>query len=324
MSKLMMFPMPDVLLRAFYDKCDYFNKGTLDDIRELMLTNDVYEKHLQEKSSDATHLIKPIGTIETHLLDKPMDKPLDKPLDKPMDKPLATHLIIPDLYKNINKTCFIPNNIDSLFWCVYVLTHSQTVYETNRAIGQNMNNLMLSEKRKIFDHFSKDDKCLKNTNHKITKAKINDIKCDLLTRPLMCSTLESFIPVCIYLEKPVYVDLGKNAKIYLHFVADTYVEDDEGLPYDDAALFILHNHCFILCQDYETKVAHIKAMFDTHIKAKHYEQPIGSIGNYKTEELRDLYLKISPNDGEKKMKKQEYYEGLLAHVAKYMDLKKVR
>ena len=133
------------------------------------------------------------------------------------------------------------------------------------------------------------------------------------------------IHTCVYLfGKTRICRFGKKREDLSAFCCQYHVEDDEGLPYEDIVLFILHNHCFILCQDYETKVAHIKAMFNTHIKAKHYEQPIGSIGNYKTEELRDLYLKVSPNDGEKKMKKQEYYEGLLAHVAKYMDMKKVK
>ncbi len=264
---------------------NFFDLSSLEQIAGLMLTKDVIKSQ------------------------EPVKEPVKEPAKEP-DKSYQSN--------------FIPNNIDSLFWCIYVLTHSQSAYETNRAIGQNMNNLMLAEKRKIFEYFSKDDKCLKNTNHKITKAKINDIKCDLLTRPLMSSSLESFIPMCIYLGKPVYVDMGKTAKIYLYFVANTYVADDEGRPYEDAVLIILQNQCFNLCCDYKAKVAHLTNMFETHIRGKHYEQPIGSIGNYKTEELRDLYLKVSPNDGEKKMKKQEYYEGLLAHVAKFMDLKKVR
>jgi hypothetical protein len=97
---------------------------------------------------------------------------------------------------------------DSLFWCMYVHSHGFTAFETTKAIGTNMLNLMMTEKRALFDFFNKDENktALKNINHKITNVKINEIKCDLMTKPMLTS-IEALIPCCVYWNCPIYYKL---------------------------------------------------------------------------------------------------------------------
>jgi hypothetical protein len=204
---------------------------------------------------------------------------------------------------------------DSLFWCMYVHSHGQTVFETQKTIGTNMLNLMMNEKREMSDFFNKDDNktALKLSNHKITNIKINEIKCDLMTKPML-SSIESLIPCCVYWKCPIYVDLGN--KTFLHFVPNTYVSDNDDVTSDPNAvlLYMVEGH-FELELDVEKKVQLIKEMCQGYYKIPHYEKPLLGVGTYKTDELQYLYdMVISANDitccTGTKMKKQELYAAI--------------
>jgi hypothetical protein len=172
---------------------------------------------------------------------------------------------------------------------------------------------MMNEKRAIFDFFNKDENktALKNTNHKITNVKINEIKCDLMTKPMLTS-IEALIPCCVYWNCPIYVDLGN--KTFLHFVPNTYVsDDDEGVGDANAVLLYMVEGRFEMEMDAEKKAQGIKEMCQSYYKIPHYEKPLLGIGSYKTDELQEIYERIVGvgTTDDKKMKKQEYYEEIL-------------
>jgi len=159
----------------------------------------------------------------------PVSKPVLVEQIIPVSKPILVEQIKPVLPPSIKpqaKTRFRSYLKDSLFWCMYVHSHGYAAFETHKAIGTNMLNLMMNEKRIISDFFNKDENktALKNINHKITNVKINEIKCDLMTKPMLTS-IEALIPCCVYWNCPIYVDLGN--KTFLHFVPNTYVSDED-------------------------------------------------------------------------------------------------
>jgi len=216
---------------------------------------------------------------------------------------------------------------DSLFWCMYVHSHGHTAFETTKAIGTNMLNLMMNEKRLLSDFFNKEDNrtALKNINHKITNVKINEIKCDLMTKPML-SSIEALIPCCVYWNCPIYVDLGN--KTFLHFVPNTYVSDEDVASSDpNTVLLYMCEGRFELELDAEKKAQRIREMCQGFYKIPHYEKPLLGIGTYKTEELQYLYdMVISASDikcctgsngaehptllQSSKMKKQELYAAI--------------
>lgn len=215
------------------------------------------------------------------------------------------------LVKPPAKTRFRAFLKDSLFWCMYVHSHGQTAFETTKTIGTNMLNLMMNEKRLLSDFFNKADNktALKNTNHKITNIKINEIKCDLMTKPML-SSIEALIPCCVYWKCPIYVDLGN--KTFLHFVPNTYVsdEDESASEGPDAVLLYAVEGRFEMEMDAEKKSHHIQEMRQSYYKIPHYEKPLLSIATYKTEELQEIYGKIFGAETAEKMKKQEYYNAI--------------
>ena len=239
-----------------------------------------------------------------------LQEPIKTEQNVPVSKPILVEQIKPPV-----KTRFRSYLKDSLFWCMYVHSHGYAAFETHKAIGTNMLNLMMNEKRLLSDFFNKEDNktALKNINHKITNIKINEIKCDLMTKPML-SSIEALIPCCVYWNCPIYVDLGN--KTFLHFVPNTYVSDEDNSFKDpNAVLLYICEGRFELELDVEKKSQRIGEMCQGFYKIPHYEKPLLSIGTYKTDEMQYLYdMIINANDitqcTKTKMKKQEMYAAI--------------
>ena len=286
---------------------DIFYKGSfgpldLCSLEKYMLTHTFFDGFKEtEKIEQITPVSKPVLVEQI----KPvLQEPIKTEQIIPVSKPILVEQIKPPV-----KTRFRSYLKDSLFWCMYVHSHGYAAFETHKAIGTNMLNLMMNEKRLLSDFFNKEDNktALKNTNHKITNIKINEIKCDLMTKPML-SSIEALIPCCVYWNCPIYVDLGN--KTFLHFVHNTYVSDEDIDP--NAVLLYTVEGRFELELDAEKKSQRIQEMCQGFYKIPHYEKPLLSIGTYKTDEMQYLYdMVISASDitqcTKTKMKKQEMY-----------------
>jgi hypothetical protein len=229
-------------------------------------------------------------------------------------------------------TMFRPGLRDSIFWCIYVAMNGESLYQSQIKTGTNMINLMMNEKRKMSEYFNTNGASLKNSNHKITLATINQIKCNLMTKPVMDS-IESLIPCSIYYARPIYVYFEEISS-YMVFVGKDYVSDMDGTTPDgttsdgttpdgttpdgtthlecDPNIILLVAKDGRYALDYE--VSNFMKIKDTLFHIQHYEKALLGISNYKTDELREIYKKVFGE--EKEMKKPEYYENILVRCAK--------
>ena len=310
---------------------DIFYKGSkgldLCSLEKYMLTHTFFDDLCIAKGTKEPIYVEPIIPVSKDPIipvsKPPPTEPIKPPVEsiKPPVEPIKppTELIKPpvELIKPPPiRTRFRSYLKDSLFWCMYVHSHGITAFETTKAIGTNMLNLMMNEKRAISDFFNKEENktALKNINHKITNVKINEIKCDLMTKPMLTS-IEALIPCCVYWNCPIYVDLGN--KTFLHFVPNTYVSDDEeGIGDPNTVLLYMCEGRFELELDAEKKMQRIREMCQGFYKIPHYEKPLLGIGTYKTDELQYLYdMVISAIDitqcTKTKMKKQELYAAVI-------------
>jgi hypothetical protein len=174
-----------------------------------------------------------------------------------------------------------------------------------------MINLMMNEKKTISEHFNKNATLLKNSNHKITLAKINEIKCNLMTKPIMDS-VESFIPCSIYYGRPIYVYF-EEIQSYLRFNDKNYVSDDDDNNNDkideNIILLELKDGKFSL----EHEVSDFMKKKDAFFHIQHYEKVLSGASNYKTDEMREIYKTVFGENAE--MKKPEYYEKVLVKIS---------
>lgn len=244
---------------------------------------------------------------------------------------LKPYMLVPEVWEKLSATqCIkeidvaIPNNIikptsfkpglrDSVFWCIYVAIHGEPSYQSQIKSGANMINLMMNEKKAISDHFNNNSTLLKNSNQKLTLAKINEIKCNLMTKPVMDS-VESFIPCSIYYGRPIYVYF-EEIHSYLRFADKNYVSDNDVSDNDvsdnvsdnDPNIILLYvkDGCFTLEADVSTFMKNKESYF----YIQHYEKLLSGISNYKTNEIQDIYKKVFGEDAN--LKKPEYYEKVL-------------
>lgn len=264
-----MFAPPKFMNEILYNQKNFLKsqENFLSDLKPYMLTPDVWEK---------------LSAYST--------RPITEKADVVINKP----------------TSFKPNQRDSIFWCIYVAINGEPFYQSQIKSGANMINLMMNEKKAISDHFNNNSALLKNSNHKITLGKINEIKCNLMTKPVMDS-VESFIPCSIYYGRPIYVYF-EEIHSYLLFVDKNYVSDnDDTEDIVDTNIILLHakNGCFTL----ESDVSSFMKNKDSYFYIHHYEKFLSGISNYKTDEIREIYKKVFGEDAD--LKKPEYYEKVL-------------
>ena len=223
---------------------------------------------------------------------------------------------------NINKptsfepTSFKPGLRDSVFWCMYVAIHGESCYQSHMKSGTNMINLMMNEKKAISDHFNNNSTLLKNSNQKLTLAKINEIKCNLMTKPVMDS-VESFIPCSIYYGRPIYVYF-EEIHSYLKFADKNYVSDNDNDVSDtdpNVILIIVKDRQITL----ETNVSNFLEKKDSLFHIQHYDKILSGVSNYKTNEIREIYKKVFGEDAD--LKKPEYYEKVLVKISSTVNAK---
>ena len=201
-------------------------------------------------------------------------------------------------------TRYIPRDKDSIFWCIYTAINGPNM-------THNTTNVMMNEKKAMSDYFNKNPTILKNINHRVTLAKINEIKCNLMTKPFMDS-IESFIPCSIYYKRPIYV-LFEEIDAYYFFKDNTYVSDDE--DDDDESILIYANARRFSLETCKTKTSNfIRNCMTTYMYLQDCDRVLSGISNYKVDELKKYYnivFKRRDGDGDIGLNKTQYYERIL-------------
>jgi hypothetical protein len=281
---------PKFMNEIFYNQKNFLKsqENFLSDLEPYMLTPDVWAIRNAIETKDTATVTKDIATVTK-------------------DTETVTNTI--ETVTKVTKShIFKPGLRDSIFWCMYVAINGESYYQSQLKSGTNMINLMMNEKKAISDHFNNNSALLKNSNHKITLAKINEIKCNLMTKPMMDS-VESFIPCSIYFGRPIYVYF-EEIHSYLLFVDKNYVSDNDCANNDD---YVDPNIILLYGKDgrftLETNVSDFLKNKDSFFHIQHYEKPLSGISNYKTDEIQTIYKKVFGED--ENLKKTEYYEKVL-------------
>lgn len=226
----------------------------------------------------------------------------------------APYMFTHEVYSKLENTCTTITNDtpikpkvlefhkDTLFWSIYVAIKGEQEYTLLKRGGHNMINVMMKEKKLLSDHFNAKPEQLKLSNYRITLAKINEIKCNLMTKPM--DTIESCLPCAIYYNRPIVVYF-ESINAHVRFVSKNYVSDDT----DETIYLTLTNNKIVL-----QKPANLG------YELYHYEKPLQGISNFKGDELKNIYEQILKTENTN-MKKPEYYETLMVKCSNVLQTK---
>jgi hypothetical protein len=303
--------------KLIYGQKDFMlEHDTLECLEKYMMTEDLATRLLSSYKKVEETLTKVLRVQEPIIKDPLVPKPIiQEPIVKepiikkepivqgiPSGVPSGVPSEPPPIQKPQYK--YHAKSKDSVFTCVFVaINGEQSLFQK----GTTSTNLLMNEKRLISEHLNKNPNALKASNYKLTIAKMNEIRCDLMTRPFMDKAAGGLVACAIYYKRPIYA-VFEEIGAYLRFVSKEYVSDEEDDNADDIILRIEKGGRLYL--DQSGKSADIRA---NYMALEHYEKPMLGASAYKLDELVGIHTRIfGPSDV--KMSKPEYYEKLLVKM----------
>jgi len=214
---------------------------------------------------------------------------------KKMDK-LDTSIIIEKKEEFIGDVTY-PNREDSLFWCIFIYT--QGTLEYNK-IQRSYHNIIISEKQKIVNYYSKNIKLMKELNVKLTNAEIqeiisniminNDVNIDMLYAFSIYYKLRIYI---LKPEKEIYVDIKPNEEE--NFIILVKKDKEYGIDLEKLLLKKL----------------------DRYYKLEKYNKPLKGISTYNISELREISDKLELQNVNNKTSKQDLYKEIYIYCSDF-------
>ena len=171
----------------------------------------------------------------------------------------------------------------------------------------------MNEKKTISDYCNSSASVLKASNFKLTIAKMNEIRCELMTQPCMNKVGGGLVACSVYYKRPIYV-IFEEIGAYLRFVSKEYVEDDEAVGKEDIILRVDRGR---ICLDQTAKSTTYR---EKYMELIHYEKPLASISNYKLDGLLEIYKKMFLSVPDK-ISKAECYERVLVKISECVSAK---
>lgn len=295
--------------KLIYGQKDFMlEHNTLECLEKYMMTEDLATRlHSSYKKVEET--LTKVLNVQEPILKEPIlkESPIKKEtiIQEPISKTPSLEPKVPPIQKPQYK--YHAKSKDSVFTCVYVaINGEQSLFQK----GTTTTNLLMNEKRLMSEHLNKNPNALKASNYKLTIAKMNEIRCDLMTRPFMDKAAGGLVACAIYYKRPIYA-VFEEIGAYLRFVSKEYVSDEDdvdSLNPDDIILRIEKGGRLYL--DQSGKSAEIR---ENYMALEHYEKPMLGASAYKLDELVGMHARIfGPSDV--KMSKPEYYEKLLVKM----------
>jgi hypothetical protein len=197
-----------------------------------------------------------------------------------------------------------PAQADSLFWCIYVAIHK---YEEYLMIHNKHNMLELEWKQKLSKQITDCPSKLKQSNHKVTKANIQEILSDFMTAPYKTNML-CVIAITVYYNIHIII-MNSTNNMRMEFLTDI-------LPADTYVIYKNERNHYSICPE-PASVEEIARIRNSTFLIENNEKPLKSIGSYKVDELIQYAKLFGVYNDHEKYKKNELHDIVGEYAAKY-------
>ena len=197
-----------------------------------------------------------------------------------------------------------PAQADSLFWCIYIAIHK---YDEYLMVHNKHNMLELEWKQKLSKQITDCPSKLKQSNHKVTKANIQEILSDFMTAPYKTNML-CVIAITVYYNIHIII-MNSTNNMRMEFTTDAH-------PTNTYIIYKNERNHYSICPE-PASTAELARIRSSSLLIENNEKPLKSIGSYKVDELI-MYAKLFGiyNDHEK-YKKNELHDIVGEYAAKY-------
>ena len=197
-----------------------------------------------------------------------------------------------------------PAQADSLFWCIYIAIHK---YDEYLMLHNKHNMLELEWKQKLSKQITDCPSKLKQSNHKVTKANIQEILSDFMTAPYKTNML-CVIAITVYYNIHIII-MNSTNNMRMEFLTDT-------LPADTYVIYKNERNHYSICPE-PASSAELARIRTNSLLIENNEKPLKSIGSYKVDELIQYAKLFGLYNDHEKYKKNELHEIVGEYAAKY-------
>lgn len=196
-----------------------------------------------------------------------------------------------------------PAQHDSLFWCIYIAIHK---YEEYLMVHHKHNGIEMEWKHKLSNQVTECPAKLKLSNHKVTKANIQEILSDFMTSPYKTNQL-CVVAVTVYHNINIII-MNSTHNMRMEFLSGSSTNDTYIINKNE------RNHYSINTQ--AASVAELENIRNHSFLIENNEKPLKSIGTYKVDELIEYAKLFGLHNDHEKYKKNELYDLVGNYVAK--------
>jgi hypothetical protein len=185
-----------------------------------------------------------------------------------------------------------PKQKDTLFWCLYIILNDYAEYTS---IHHNYNMRELEWKHDLSKEILKTPTLIKNSNHRITKACIQEILSDLMSN-IQTTNIACLIAITVYRNINIII-INHTKKLRMEFSSgdnDTYI------------LYKTDNNTYSVQPDSLSEPELIDIRNNSYL-IENENKPLKSIGSYKVDELIKLVKIFDAYNDNIKYKKKDLY-----------------
>jgi len=197
-----------------------------------------------------------------------------------------------------------PTQTDSLFWCIYIAIHK---YDEYLMLHNKHNMLELEWKQKLSKQITGCPSKLKQSNHKVTKANIQEILSDFMTAPYKTNML-CVISITVYFNIHIII-MNSTNNMRMEFLTDA-------LPADTYVIYKNERNHYSICPE-PASADELARIRNSSFLIENNEKPLKSIGSYKVDELIQYAKLFGVYNDHEKYKKNELHDIVGEYAAKY-------
>jgi hypothetical protein len=197
-----------------------------------------------------------------------------------------------------------PAQTDSLFWCIFIAIHK---YDEYLMIHNKHNMNEIEWKQKLSKKITDCPSNLKQSNHKVTKANIQEILSDFMTSPYKTDIL-CVIAITVYYNIHIII-MNSTNNMRMEFLTDA-------LPTDTYVIYKNERNHYSICPEPIT-TDELACIRNNSFLIENNEKPLKSIGSYKVDDLIQYAKLFGVYNDHEKYKKNELYDIVGQYVAKY-------